>query len=83
MNRFSPRSQQQYPSQFVVCLKNSGYEASIEPRKIYQVIADKEADAHKMLRVINESGEDYLFPVALFSPISLSQTLVKELALSA
>jgi hypothetical protein len=69
--------------QFVVCLKNSGYEASLEPRKIYQVLPDKEAESHKMIRVIDESGEDYLFPVSLFSPISLSQALVKELALSA
>jgi hypothetical protein len=36
-----------------------------------------------MLRVVDESGEDYLFPASLFSPISLPQTLVKELALSA
>jgi len=69
--------------QFVVCLKNNGYEASLEPRKIYQVLFDKEAESHKMIRVIDESGEDYLFPVSLFSPISLSQTLVRELALSA
>ena len=69
--------------QFVVCLKNNGYEASLEPRKIYQVLSDKEAESHKMIRVIDESGEDYLFPVRLFSPIALPQTLVKELALSA
>jgi len=69
--------------QFVVCLKNKGYEASLEPRKIYQVLSDKEAESHKMIRVIDESGEDYLFPAGLFSPISLPQTLVRELALSA
>lgn len=68
---------------FVVCLKNEGYEASLEPRKIYQEIPDKEAESHKMIRVIDESGEDYLFPASLFSPISLSQTLIKELALTA
>ena len=69
--------------QFVVCLKNNGYEASLEPRKIYQVLSDKEAESHKMIRVIDESGEDYLFPISLFSLISLPQTLVRELALSA
>jgi hypothetical protein len=69
--------------QFVVCLKNSGYEASLEPRKIYQNLSDKEAESHKMIRVIDESGEDYLFPASLFSPISLPQMLVKELALPA
>lgn len=71
------------PLQFVVCLRNKGYEASLEPRKIYQLVSDKEAESHKMLRVIDESGEDYLFPASLFSPISLPQTLVNELALSA
>ena len=69
--------------QFVVCLKNDGYEASLEPRKIYQVVPDKEAERHKMLRVIDESEEDYLFPASLFASISLPQTLAKELALLA
>lgn len=68
---------------FVVCVRNNGYEASLEPRKIYQALSDKEAESHKMLRVIDETGEDYLFPASLFSPISLPQTLAKELALSA
>ena len=68
--------------QFVVCLRNKGYEASLEPRKIYQVLPDKDAESHKMLRVIDESEEDYLFPASLFSPISLPQTLARELALS-
>lgn len=67
--------------QFVVCINNEGYQASLEPRKIYQVLPDKEAENHKMLRVIDESGEDYLFPADYFSPISLPQSLIKELAL--
>lgn len=68
---------------FVACLRNDGYDASLEPRKLYQLIPDKEAESHKLFRVVDESGEDYLFPGSLFSPISLPQTLVKELALSA
>jgi len=68
--------------QFVVCINNEGYQASLEPRKIYQVLPDKEAESHKMLRVIDESGEDYLFPASFFSPISLPQALIKELALT-
>ena len=68
---------------FVVCLKNDDYEASLEPRKVYQALPDKEAESHKLLRVVDESGEDYLFPASLFSPISPPQTLVKELALTA
>ncbi len=70
-------------SQFVVCINNEGYQASLEPRKIYQVLPDKEAENHKMIRVIDESGEDYLFPASYFSPISLPQSLIKELALVA
>ena len=68
--------------QFVVCLKNKGYEASLEPRKIYLTLLDEEAESHKMIRVIDESGEDYLFPAGLFSPILLSQALADELAFS-
>jgi hypothetical protein len=68
--------------QFVVCINNEGYRASLEPRKIYQVLPDKEAENHKMLRVIDESEEDYLFPASLFRPISLPQTLIEELALT-
>jgi hypothetical protein len=69
--------------QFVVCLRNDGYEASLEPRKIYQVVPDKEAESHSMLRVIDESEEDYLFPASFFASISLPQSLAKELALLA
>ena len=68
---------------FVVCLKNDGYEASLEPRKIYRVLRDKEAASHKLLRVVDESGEDYLLPTSYFSPISLPRTLAKALELPA
>ena len=43
---------------FAVCLKNKGYEVSLEPRKIYQVLPDLDAAKHRQLRVIDESGED-------------------------
>jgi len=67
---------------FVVCISNEGYQASLEPRKVYQVLSDQEAESHKMLRVIDESEEDYLFPASLFRPISLPQALIEELALT-
>ena len=60
---------------FVVCLRNKGYEVSLERRKIYQVLADPEAAKHKQLRVIDESGEDYLYPQSFFAPIELPQPL--------
>ncbi len=55
----------------VLCLSNAGYEVSLEPRKLYQAIPDRAAATHGQLRVIDESGEDYLYPKALFAPIKL------------
>ena len=56
---------------FVVCLKNKGYEVSLEARKIYQALPDPDAAKHRQIRVIDESGEDYLYPAKYFSPIEL------------
>ena len=56
---------------FVICLKNKGYEVSLEPRKLYQVLPDPDAEAHRQLRVIDESGEDYLYPANYFAGIDL------------
>jgi hypothetical protein len=61
--------------QFVVCLRNDGYEVSLERRKIYQVLPDADAAKHKQLRVIDESGEDYLYPQKLFATIELPQSI--------
>ena len=57
---------------FVVCLKNKGYEVSLEPRKIYQVLPDLDAAKHRQLRIIDESGEDYLYPANYFAAIELT-----------
>jgi hypothetical protein len=75
--------QKQNKPLFVVCLKNKGYGASLEPRKIYRVLPDDSAARHKMIRVIDESGEDYLYPEDYFAPITLPHTLVEALALAA
>ena len=61
--------------QLVLCVRNKGYEASLERRKIYQVLPDRDAAAHGQLRVIDESGEDYLYPQGFFVPITLPKTL--------
>jgi hypothetical protein len=50
----------------VLCIDNAGYPASLEPRKLYQALPDPQARAHQQIRVIDESGEDYLYPAALF-----------------
>jgi hypothetical protein len=60
---------------FAVCVKNPGYAASLEVRKIYEVLSDPEAEAHQQIRVIDESGEDYLFPREYFVPLELSHDL--------
>jgi len=65
---------------FVVCTSNEGYEASLEPRKLYELIDDPQATAVGMLRVIDESGEDYLFPEQLFVRITLPESLEKQLS---
>lgn len=61
--------------QFAVCLRNDGYEVSLERRKIYEVLADPEAARHRQVRVIDESGEDYLYPQNFFASIELPQPI--------
>jgi len=70
-------------TRFVVCVKNDQYPASLEVRKIYQVLPDADAARHQLVRVIDESGEDYLYPADYFVPIRLPQLLLKALALPA
>jgi hypothetical protein len=61
--------------QLVVCVKNEGYAVSLERRKIYVSIADEKAKEHGLIRVIDESGEDYLYPQKMFLAISLPQSI--------
>ncbi len=67
----------------VVCVSNEGYPASLEPRKIYAALADTDAAKHGMIRVIDESGDDYLYPKELFADIKLGARLAKALDASA
>jgi hypothetical protein len=55
----------------LLCVENKGYEASLEIRKLYENLPDREAEKHGQLRIIDESGEDYLFPSGLFAPVRL------------
>lgn len=65
---------------FLICVENEGYEASLETRKLYETLPDKEAELHNQVRIIDESGEDYLYPSSFFAPVRLSmQTKVKIL----
>ena len=67
--------------QFAVCVDNEGYEASLERNKIYVVLPDKEAERDGDLRIIDESGEDYLFSadrfVAIDVPAAVKASLLK------
>ena len=72
-----------YSRQLVVCVKNEGYAASLEKRKIYVVLGDSVAAKHGQIRVIDESGEDYLYPKSFFVPISLPQPTRKAVLTAA
>ena len=56
---------------FLLCVDNEGYEASLEVRKLYEKIPDKEAERHNQVRIIDESGEDYLYPSKFFVSVRL------------
>jgi hypothetical protein len=75
-------NQRSAKARLVVCVTNTGYPVSLERRKIYQVLSDRQAAAHGLMRVIDESGEDYLYPADWFVPITLPQSTVKALALA-
>jgi hypothetical protein len=72
-------TQQNTKPQFAVCIRNDNYLASLELRKIYQVIPDPRAAEYQRIRVIDESGEDYLYPENYFVPIRLPQEAVKKI----
>jgi len=69
--------------QLVVCVDNRAYRASLEKRKIYVALRDAAAEQHGMLRIVDESGEDYLYPKALFRPIALPQAVRKAVLAAA
>jgi hypothetical protein len=68
--------------QLVVCVDNDGYPASLETRKIYVALRDAEAAGRGLLRIVDESGEDYLYPQAMFRSIELPPA-VREAILAA
>ncbi len=71
-------------SQFAICVNNAEYPASLELHKVYRILPDAEAEHDGDLRVIDESGEDYLYPAAYFVLVDLPQekarTLTRSLA---
>ncbi len=60
-------------ARFAVCISNKGYAVSLEVRKIYRLIPDKAGAKHGLVRVVDEMGEDYLFPQEYFVSLRLPQ----------
>ena len=70
-------------NQFVICIHNGEYAGTLELRKVYEVLQDPDAAARNYMRVIDESGEDYLYPRSWFVPVSVpegAEQLLHELA---
>jgi hypothetical protein len=73
------KQQKKSAPKFAVCVNNTDYAASLELHKIYRVLPDEDAAVDGDIRVIDESGEDYLFPAEWFVPIELPQAVEKSL----
>jgi hypothetical protein len=72
-------SDNQPVSSYVLCIDDGGYPESLEVRKVYAVVPDERAAANNYVRVIDETGEDYLYPMKYFVPIQLPPEAVKVL----
>ena len=77
MKKGSNRNSEHY----VVCIDNTDYAASLEKHKIYRIVRDEAARVYGDLPVIDESGEDYLYPAARFVTISVPAEVEKSFAL--
>jgi hypothetical protein len=69
--------------QLVVCVDNEDYPASLEKRKIYIALRDADAEKKGLLRIVDESGEDYLYPKTFFRPIALPQSVKRAVMAAA
>jgi hypothetical protein len=69
---------QQPSSSFALCVENGGME-DLEARKLYQILPDREAAREGYIRVVDESGEDYMYPSDLFVPVRLPAAVVRRL----
>jgi hypothetical protein len=66
-------------TKFLLCINDGGHPESLERRKFYEVVDDPSAVAEKMVRVIDESGEDYLYPRTCFVEVPLSSSVERQL----
>jgi hypothetical protein len=72
--------QTELPGQFLLCVKNEEYPASLEIRKVYQALPDPVAASRGFVRVVDESGEDYLYPSECFVAVELPQAAARVFA---
>ncbi|TLY25348.1 MAG: hypothetical protein E6K63_14060 [Nitrospirae bacterium] len=77
------RKPQTSNARLLICVENRGYRASLEKRKIYVSLTDPEAAKHGQVRVIDESGEDYLYPRSFFLPVTLPHSVRKAILAAA
>ena len=70
-------AQKNHRARYVVCVSNQGYRASLLIRRIYRSLPDPEAAKRSLIRVIDESGEDYLYPNTMFVAIDIPQEVAK------
>ena len=68
--------------EFAVCIRNAGFGASLEVRKLYPVVADPDAEENDLIRVVDESGEDYVYPDRLFRRLALPGDVQRALLLA-
>ena len=68
------------PVRYLVCIRNGGYPESLELRKLYRVLPDSDAAKVNFVRVVDESGESYLYPKQLFAPVRLTPPARRALA---
>lgn len=66
--------------QFFLCIQNDGYAASLQIRTVYPALSDPDAESHGMLRIVDESGDDYLFPASFFVPVDVPEAAAKVFA---
>lgn len=64
---------------FVVCVRNDNYELDLTLHKIYQVLPDASAERSGRIRIVDETGEDYLYPETFFRPVEVTRALEAEL----
>jgi hypothetical protein len=67
---------------FAVCIRNTGFGASLEVRKLYVVVDDPDAEANDLIRVVDESGEDYVYPARIFQRLALPGEVQRALRLA-